>query len=190
LGEWCEADHSGHQKISSPAAMNLEALRASADALGRIAKGISRSNSGSAHAAHDDRGGKSAHSERRLTQRERNVYKPSRILTQREGPSASPPRNGEGCRGLGSGLGSCLGLGVSKEAQCRGVQRWSRRSWTSIPSPFNDEDLNLIPNEDLNLLTPDADQAFLDKYGVTLNNAILGEEKHLPGANSEKSHLQ
>ena len=46
LGEGCEAHHSGHQKISSPAAMNLEALRASADALGRIAKGISRSNSG------------------------------------------------------------------------------------------------------------------------------------------------
>ena len=78
---------------------------------------------------------------------------------------------------------------MSKEAQCRGVQRWSRRSWTSIPSPFNDEDLNLIPNEDLNLLTPDADQAFLDKYGVTLNNAILCEEKHLPGTNSEKDHL-
>ena len=54
-GEGCEADHSGHQKTSSPAAMNLEALRASADALGRIAKGISRSNSGSAHAAHGDR---------------------------------------------------------------------------------------------------------------------------------------
>jgi hypothetical protein len=30
------------------------------------------------------------------------------------------------------------------------------------------------------------DQAFLDKYGVTLNNAILCEEKHLPGTNSEK----
>jgi hypothetical protein len=60
------------------------------------------------------------------------------------------------------------------------VQRWSRRSC------LNDEDLNLI----LNLVTPDVDQAFLDKYGVTLNNAILGEEKHLPGANSEKSHLQ
>ena len=55
LGEGCEAHHSGHQEISSPAAMNLEALRASADALGRIAKGISRSNSGSAHAAHGDR---------------------------------------------------------------------------------------------------------------------------------------
>jgi hypothetical protein len=54
-GEGCEAHRSGHQKISSPAAMNLEALRASAVALGRIAKGISRNNSGSAHAAHGDR---------------------------------------------------------------------------------------------------------------------------------------
>ena len=54
-GEGCEADHSGHQKTSSPAAMNLEGLRASAVALGRIAKGISRSNSGSAHASHGDR---------------------------------------------------------------------------------------------------------------------------------------
>ena len=53
-GEECETDHSGHQKISSPAAMNHESLRASADALGRIAKGISRSNSGSTHAAPSD----------------------------------------------------------------------------------------------------------------------------------------
>jgi hypothetical protein len=29
-------------------------------------------------------------------------------------------------------------------------------------------------------LFSDVDQAFLDKYGVTLNNAILCEEKHLP----------
>ena len=30
------------------------------------------------------------------------------------------------------------------------------------------------------MLAPDVDQAFLDKYGVKLNNAILCEEKHIP----------
>ena len=29
-------------------------------------------------------------------------------------------------------------------------------------------------------ISADVDQAFLDKYGVSLNNAILAEEQHLP----------
>jgi len=60
--------------------------------------GMDIQDGGGAGGGGRDRGSKSpsrtgSHFERTLTQRERNVYQPSRILTERERRSASPPRN-------------------------------------------------------------------------------------------------